>query len=283
MERISFSIVVVCLNPGEKLGRTVRSVLAQDYGDYEILVKDGGSSDGSAKGLPADSRIRLVSCADKGIYDAMNQALPLLTGQYVLFLNCGDTLSSVHVLSRMADAIGSENRKNGGRHGLAAPCRIFYGDQYNLKQKSAVYSAPKVDDLTCYRNVPCHQVCFYDARLFEERGYLTEYRVRADYEHFLYCIYERGAQAVYVRGAVADYEGGGFSETKENRKLSSKEHRKIALHYLGRRKVLLFEALMLLTLAPVRTRLAESPRFAGYYNGLKAALYGAGKKGRKDR
>ena len=74
-----------------------------------------------------------------------------------------------------------------------------------------IYSAPEVNDFTCYRNVPCHQVCFYDVRLFAERGYDVKYRVRADYEHFLYCIYDRKAEAVYVEMIVADYEGGGFS------------------------------------------------------------------------
>ena len=41
-----------------------------------------------------------------------------------------------------------------------------------------------MNDFACYRNVPCHQVCFYDAGLFAERGYDTDFRVRADYEHF---------------------------------------------------------------------------------------------------
>ena len=54
MAQISFSIVVVCLNPGEKLLKTVQSVLNQKYGNYEIVVKDGGSTDGSLEQLPAD-------------------------------------------------------------------------------------------------------------------------------------------------------------------------------------------------------------------------------------
>ena len=75
MAQISFSIVVVCLNPGEKLLKTVQSVLNQKYGNYEIVVKDGGSTDGSLEQLPADSRIRVYTRPDCGIYDAMNQAM----------------------------------------------------------------------------------------------------------------------------------------------------------------------------------------------------------------
>lgn len=275
MAQISFSIVVVCLNPGKKLLPTIESVLKQQYGNYEILVKDGGSQDGSLAFLPADSRIRLVTAPDTGIYDAMNQALPYLTGQYVMFLNCGDILHDSQVLEQMAKQIERKKEADLSREGhcYKERIRIFYGNQYNQLQKCVVYSAPEVNDFTCYRNVPCHQVCFYDIRLFEERGYDTKYRVRADYEHFLYCIYERRAQAVYTEVLVADYEGGGFSETKENRKRSAKEHGEITRHYLGREKVLRYKTVMLLSLAPLRTKLAENEKYAGAYNKLKTAVY----------
>lgn len=283
MAQISFSIVVVCLNPGNKLYPTIESVLCQQYGNYEIIIKDGGSVDGSLDSLPADSRIRILKGKDGGIYDAMNQALPFVNGQYVLFLNCGDVLHDGQVLSAMAGEIGRRKAQDLGREGrnYKERMRIFYGNQYNVLQKSVVYSAPEVNDFTCYRNVPCHQVCFYDVRLFEERGYDTKYRVRADYEHFLYCIYERKAQAVYTEVLVADYEGGGFSETKENRKISAKEHGEITKRYLGREKVLRYKAVLLLSLAPLRTRLAENERYAKFYNRLKTAVYRMRSRGRK--
>ena len=282
MAQISFSIVVVCLNAGEKLLPTVQSVLDQRYGNYEIIVKDGGSTDGCLEKLPADSRIKVVTKKDQGIYDGMNQALSYVTGQYVLFLNCGDHFHDGQVLEKMAEEIGRRRGSLGGRKnfteeekGLAYKERerIFYGNQYRLDTKSVIYSAPEVNDFTCYRNVPCHQVCFYDARLFEKRGYDTKYKVRADYEHFLYCIYERKAEAVYTELLVADYEGGGFSETKENRRISDQEHAEITKRYLGREKALRYKAVMLLTLRPVRTRLAESERYAGAYNKVKTGVY----------
>lgn len=281
MAQISFSIVVVCRNPGKKLMSTVRSVLEQQYGNYEIVVKDGGSTDGSLEELPADSRIRLQTGRDGGIYDAMNQAISQVTGQYVLFLNCGDALHDREVLSRMAEIIEERLRADGESRCVRE--RIFYGDQYHLGQKCVVCSAPKINDFVCYRNVPCHQLCFYDARLFSQRGYLTKYRVRADYEHFLYCIYERNAEAVYTGILVADYEGGGFSETAENRRISKREHREIAQHYLGREKVLRYRTILLLTLAPLRTRIAESEKLSGGYNAVKSALYRLRQRGGKGR
>ena len=283
MAQSSFSIVVVCLNPGNKLIDTVNSILAQQYGNYEIIIKDGGSTDGSLEHLPADSRIRLSVFKDSGIYDAMNQALPLITGQYVLFLNCGDLFYDDQVLAKMAKVI--ENKKaadiSGNRQTYKEKIRIFYGNQYNELQKCVIYSAPEVNDFTCYRNVPCHQVCFYDTRLFEERGYDTKYKVRADYEHFLYCIYDRKAEAVYAENLIARYEGGGFSETAENRRCSAREHDEITRHYLGHEKVLRYKAMMLVTLAPLRTKLAENEKYAESYNKVKTAVYKCLRKGTK--
>ena len=150
---------------------------------------------------------------------------------------------------------------------------IYYGNQYNQLQDTIIYSAPQINDFTCYRNVPCHQVCFYDYRLFEERAYELKYRVRADYEHFLYSIYEEGAKGVSMPVIVASYEGGGFSESKENRKRSAMEHKEITTKYLGKAKVFKYRMIMWLTLAPLRTVIAENPALSGIYNGIKNGIY----------
>ena len=288
MAHTFFSIVIVSLNPGQKLMKTLQSVLRQEYGNFEVILKDGGSTDGSLKeeadgslsvAWPgqsvSDSRVHIFRSPDKGIYDGMNQALVHINGDYVLFLNCGDSLYDSRVLSRVAERIEKAEGERDTR--LRARPFLFYGDQYNEKQRSRVCSAPKLNDFACYRNVPCHQVCFYDASLFWERGYDTDFRVRGDYEHFLYCIYERGAEAVHLPVIVSSYEGGGFSETRENRKRSELEHRVITRYYLGRRKSACYAAVMLATLAPVRTKIAENPSLAKGYNAVKAAIYRGGK------
>ena len=288
MAHTFFSIVIVSLNPGQKLMKTLQSVLRQEYGNFEVILKDGGSTDGSLKEEAdgslsvawlgqsvSDSRVHIFRSPDKGIYDGMNQALVHINGDYVLFLNCGDSLYDSRVLSRVAERIEKAEGERDTR--LRARPFLFYGDQYNEKQRSRVCSAPKLNDFACYRNVPCHQVCFYDASLFWERGYDTDFRVRGDYEHFLYCIYERGAEAVHLPVIVSSYEGGGFSETRENRKRSELEHRVITRYYLGRRKSACYAAVMLATLAPVRTKIAENPSLAKGYNAVKAAIYRGGK------
>ena len=274
-----FSILVVCLNPGEKLENTLSSIRKQTFADYEIVVKDGGSKDGSLDDLkeelkkdtsskPEGRLLRLIEKKDTGIYDAMNQAVAEARGRYIYFLNCGDRLYDENVLARMATVI----LKNPSAHG------IYYGNIYERLTGQKVASNPRIDAFGCYRNVPCHQACFYDRELLLAHPFQTGYRVRADYEQFLWCFftkqYKGDVQFCYEDIIVADYEGGGFSETKENRKLSEKEHQEIVRLYLSKRQIRKYRLIMWLTLAPVRTWLSRNKATAGLYNVVKKMLYG---------
>lgn len=270
MQQKYFSIIVVTLNPGKRLKQTIDSIFSQTFADYEVIIKDGGSVDGALKNLQeqhyfAGKNVQVVEKEDTGIYDAMNQALQYVNGKFIQFLNCGDCFHDTTVLQSVYDKI-----TNGGFEEQTP--HIFYGDQYNLIQKCMITSVPEINDFACYRNVPCHQVCFYDHRLLKERGYITEYTVRADYEHFLYCIYTEKATACHIPVTVCNYEGGGYSETKQNRKKSAQQHKEITKKYLGN-KAVKYRLIMMFTLAPLRTKLAESPYFSSYYNKLKSHIY----------
>lgn len=306
---VFYSIIIVCLNAGDRLVSTVESVLSQKYGGYEIIVKDGGSKDGSVeklKGLYSDSRLHIYVQGDSGIYDAMNEAVKLAEGDYILFLNAGDSLYDEMVLNKITDGIYDINRdiekitdsacgenkdaekksdginiENRDVQKKAAVYKtenkktpdIIYGNMYHKALDTVIYSAPQINDFTCYRNVPCHQTCFYRRAMFEERGYNTSYNVRADYEHFLWCYYEKKADIAYLPVIVAAYEGGGYSETKRNKRLSAAQHREITVKYMGRGKVYKYRLIMLLTLSPIRSAMAQSRYFSGIYNKVKTFIY----------
>ena len=280
MQMKFFSIVVVSLNPGERLKQTINSILEQTFTDYEVIIKDGGSKDDSLDFITEEGvleehpQIRLITQPDKSIYDGMNQAVAYANGKYVQFLNCGDLFYEKDVLQKTADIINKQEKATGcsSKQEMLKNPTIFYGDQYNLLQNSIVTSAPQINDFTCYRNVPCHQVCFYDRRLFEKRAYLPQYTVRADYEHFLHCIYEEKADAYSMPVTVCMYEGGGYSETKENRKKSAVQHKEITKKYLGK-KAVKYRLIMILTLSGLRGKIAESPRLSKFYNAVKSRIY----------
>lgn len=277
---MTFSIIVVCLNAGDKLRETIESIRNQTEQDYEIIIKDGGSTDEVTKArligygkeldrdslhnVPPDDRIRVYCTKDAGIYDAMNQAVKYVRGDYVFFLNCGDSFYDDRVLAQVKEQILQ----------AALPAQyIFYGNIYERRTNALVQSNPVIDDFACYRNVPCHQACFYSAKLLKDKAFDAAYKVRADYEHFLWCIYAAHAVAVYMPVTVAFYEGGGFSEARENRKISQREHREIVNKYLPAAKVHKYRLIMFMTLAPFRTWIAHNPVTAKMYQRIKQKLY----------
>lgn len=261
-----FSILVVCLNPGDKLKQTIDSILMQTCEDYEIVIKDGGSSDGSAREVTALYKekdfVRCFVQKDTGIYDAMNQAVALAEGEYVLFLNCGDTFASEAVLSETERYMG-ENPDRG----------IYYGDTFCEQTQTRVASPREITPFVCYRNIPCHQSCFYKKELFGKKPYDPSYKIRADYDHFLYCCLAEKVRPLFMDLVVANYEGGGYSESRANKKRDRQEHRQITQKYLTRRQLLKYKTIMALTLAPLRRFLAEKTAFSKIYNKIKAGIY----------
>ena len=285
---MTFSIIVVCLNAGERLRRTVESIRRQTEQDYEIVTKDGISTDETTTQFldaleqagESDPRLRVYRQEkDTGIYDAMNQAVEYAGGEYILFLNCGDSFYDDQVLAKVREQIegrrdtGEKQPQDGLRHAQKKRLCIFYGNICEQVTGTMVQSNPVLNEFACYRNLPCHQACFYATDLLKKRKFDTKYRVRADYEHFLWCRYEGGAESVYMPVTVAFYEGGGFSETKANRKRSKWEHKEIVAKYMPAVRVLGYRLIMLLTLAPLRTWIAGNPALAGLYQSVKRKVY----------
>ena len=263
-----FSIIVVCLNAGGELQETLKSITEQSFRDYEIIIKDGGSTDGSLEKIPEDERIRLIAKPDLGIYDAMNQALEEAAGEYVYFLNCGDYLMDSGVLQTLSDRIDAEKAQRKDNSPL-----VIYGDILERASGSRVASNPVIDEFACYRNVPCHQACIYERDMLRMHPFNTEYRIRADYEQFLWCYFIARAAMIYEGIVVASYMGGGFSAAKENKKRSAREHKIIVENYMPHSHVVRYRWRLILSLAPLRRFLAENSRTSGLYNAAKSKMY----------
>ena len=113
MQKINpcYSVITVTYNAEQFLERTLQSVSEQDYTNIEYIIVDGASKDNTLK-LAAqynNTITKLVSEPDKGLYDAMNKAIQLATGDYLCFLNAGDTFYSSTILSEVSNSISKSN------------------------------------------------------------------------------------------------------------------------------------------------------------------------------
>ena len=180
------SVITVCRNPGRDMIKTMESVLAQDYHDFEYIIQDGGSDDGTLdlvqkyrkKFEKKNIRVSLVSEKDKGIYDGMNKAVARSLGTWINFMNAGDCFYSGSVLS---DIFNKSNYPNAA---------ILYGDAVECEY-GRYYMFRKAFDKIEERMPFSHQSAFINRELMSRYPYKTDYKIGADYD-FLLSMYKKG-------------------------------------------------------------------------------------------
>lgn len=234
-----FSIITVSFNAETLIEGTIRSTLAQTCGDFEIIVQDGGSSDGTLSRIPKDERISVWYEPDGGIYDAMNKAVRHASGRYCIFMNCGDEFASENVLERIhADLQRAEQ-----------PC-ILYG---NYQVDGVHYRQPSnISELYLYRSPLCHQSMVFSRELFDNVGYFDlKYKIMADYDLTLKC-FRAGAPFLYSDTMVCSYLSGGVSESEKGIQIKKVERGEIVRKYYAKGIRMKYDILMVLTLRGFR-------------------------------
>ncbi len=212
------SIITVNLNDLQGLKRTMKSVFEQTWQDYEFVVVDGGSTDGS-KEFIKNNKTRLdywVSEPDKGIYNAMNKGIAMASGEYLLFLNSGDHLIDADILARNFKFLVGEDLiyfdirvvKNDSEYVRRFPDKLVFS--YFTK-----YTLP-------------HQATFIKANLFERVGYYDEgFKIVSDWKFFLESICDYKASYLKVNDILSIHYLDGVSTDPENWPLVLEERRKV--------------------------------------------------------
>ena len=188
-----FSIITVSYNAEKTIPATLKSVSEQTCRLFEYIVIDGASGDNTV-GIVNKSGIDnliLISEPDRGIYDAMNKGLGIAKGDYVIFLNAGDSFHSPHTLEIIANA-AMDNDYPGivyGQTQLVNSQRERVGDRH-LK-------APEILTLDSFKNgmVVCHQAFVVLRKLVD--NYDTRYKFSADYEWCIRCL-QRSHRNLYI-------------------------------------------------------------------------------------
>jgi glycosyltransferase involved in cell wall biosynthesis len=175
-----FSIIIPTFNSSKFIETALNSILNQSFPNFEIIIMDGLSTDGTVEKIESfeSDRIKYISKKDKGTYDAMNKGVQLSKGEWIYFLGSDDSLFSRDVLFKMKEEIASTNQK------------VIYGDvlihgETGWAKDQTVYDG--VFDLEKILNSNIsHQAIFYHKSVFHRRLFNTEYRISADWDMNLY-------------------------------------------------------------------------------------------------
>lgn len=222
-----FSIITVTYNAAGTIVPTLESVAAQSCRLFEYIVVDGASTDGTLDLLNAVSipGMKVYSSPDKGIYDAMNKGLGYANGEYVIFLNAGDTFHSSGTLQLIADAV-MDNDFPGIVYGqtdiVSGPERTRMGERH--------LRAPEELTLQSFSDgmVVCHQAFVVLRRITSL--YNLKYRLSADYDWCIRCL-QHSRHNVYIPEVIIDYLNEGM--TTANRRKSLRERFSIMCYYYG--------------------------------------------------
>lgn len=236
------SIVTVTYNAGEVLERTLRSVEAQAYPRIEHLLIDACSKDATLslvrqyveRNTQPLHNIRILSEPDKGLYDAMNKAIGMADGEYIVFLNAGDKLHTSNTIEEMVQKIDWEHR--------GVNPAVVYGEtdmvdnDGNFIRHRRLQAPEKLVSRGFLSGMlVCHQSFYVRTDIARMHRYNLNYRFSADYDwciRILKYAERRRLQIVNTHLILTDYLNEGLT-TKNHRK-SLKERFHIMSHHYGR-------------------------------------------------
>ncbi|OKS86943.1 glycosyltransferase family 2 protein [Mucilaginibacter polytrichastri] len=190
------SIISVVYNAEEFLEQTLLSIVKQTYRNIELIIIDGGSTDGTLDIIKRyEKHISYwVSEPDKGIYDAMNKATEVVTGDWVNFVGAGDIL--LNVLHKVVERLKDNNK-------------IYYGDVYRndiLKVFNGRFTGFRFS-----RVAICHQAILYPAKVYKKYKYDLLYRSNSDHHLNILLYGDKDYKWEYFPIVICVYEGGGYS------------------------------------------------------------------------
>jgi len=203
---MKISVVTVAFNAEKTIGDAIESVAAQEYGDVEHIIIDGGSTDGTLQVIQnhTDKIAKWISEKDQGLYDAMNKGVGLATGDVIGFLNADDIYANNKVLSQVCSVLRA------GLDGCYADV-VFVRDDLQTVVRRYRSDRFYVGRLA-FGWMPAHPSLFLRRELFERYGgFKTDYQIAADYELVVRFFYRFQIKAVYVPEVWVKMRLGGVS------------------------------------------------------------------------
>lgn len=209
------SIIIVTFNAGKYLQDCLNSIKKQTYPNLEVVIADGASTDNTTDIIRnnADTVSKWVSEKDSGIYNAMNKAVTMTTGDWVYFLGADDTL-----LPAFSDMLPELQDKQ----------TIYYGSVLKKQLKYLGYVSPYYQAKIGIG----HQAMIYPKNVFKKYKFDEKYRISADHHFNMKCYADPNFKLKFVDYIIADYNHTGISGVQQDQ-LFLKDKSKLILKYFG--------------------------------------------------
>jgi len=215
---LKLSIITINYNNRQGLQKTMESVFAQTFSDYEYIIIDGGSTDGSKELIEKHQNklVYWVSEKDGGIFNAQNKGILKSKGEYLLFLNSGDILYEPTVLSYVNSFLNNTS--------------IVYGDIL-IKEPTRSWIKKYNDELSFdyfTKDTLPHQASFIKKSLFKMIGLYDEtLQISSDWKFFLEAICKYNVTSKYLDKVIAEYDYSGISSVPDNWEIIVRERQTI--------------------------------------------------------
>ena len=211
---MKYSVITINYNNCEGLRHTIESVTGQTFHDYEYIIIDGGSTDGSAEVIKeyADQIDYWVSEPDKGIYNAMNKGVIQAHGEYCIFMNSGDCFYDQNVLERVSGTNSEDD--------------IVIGKLRSNKDNKILFNPPLSGKISMYylysATVP-HQSSFIRTELLRQFPYDEDLKIVSDWKFFVQAIIMNDCSVKYIDDYVATFDLEGVSTSNPDKMWKEKE------------------------------------------------------------
>ncbi|MEP1472102.1 MAG: glycosyltransferase family 2 protein [Halieaceae bacterium] len=230
--KMKITIVTAVLNRVETIAQSTNSVLSQSHTDVELLVQDGGSSDGTLDLLSdiGDSRLQLVSEPDYGIYDAINRGISRASGEVVGVMHSDDFFAHEKVLEHVAEIFKDESID--GVFGDLEYVSAKEPQNVIRRWRAGEYQVRKL----WWGWMPPHPTLYLRREVFEKFGdYNEEYRIAADYEAILRWLLRANIKLAYLPEVMVKMRVGGESNRSIEHLIqkSREDYRSIRAHRVG--------------------------------------------------
>lgn len=210
------SIITINLNNLEGLKKTLASVASQTCKEFEHIIVDGASTDGSIELIRdyangQEKRVKWLSERDSGIYNAMNKGIQIASGDYLEFLNSGDCLAADDIVKQMYNELDNMRYPS-----------ILYGNMLKRMRDGSLYrdkcfAGGKITLLGMYKGCLNHSPAYISRALFDKYGLYDEsLKICSDWKWYLQAIVLGEEEPLYTNKDITVFDMNGISESNKS-------------------------------------------------------------------